>query len=233
MARAPDSAAPKPRPTRRRRWVAWGAAAFVGAAAAAYGPWVWVSARSDGHIHTLADAPSAPVTIVLGAGLNPDGTPSAFLAARLEVAKALVDSGRTQVLLVSGDNRFVSYDEPTAMRDYLVDRGVPTERIVRDFAGRDTYDTCARSKRIFGVDQALVVSQGYHLPRAVATCRTLGIEAEGVGDWSVQSIGDLWANGELRERPAAIKAAWELTIRRDPVLGPPETAVIDALAAVH
>ena len=201
------------------------------AAAAAYAPTVWVSMQSQGHIHTVETAPRAAVTVVLGAGLNADGTPSAFLAARLDVAKALVDSGRTQVLLVSGDNRFVGYDEPTAMRDYLVARGVPTGRIVRDFAGRDTYDTCTRAKRIFGVNRALLVSQGYHLPRAVTTCRAVGIDADGVGDWSVQSIRDVWANGELRERGAAIKAVWDLATRRDPVLGSPETAVADALTA--
>lgn len=199
-------------------------------ALAAYSPWLWVSAQSSGRVHELAAAPGAPVALVLGAGLNPDGTPSAFLAGRLDVAKALFDTGRARVLLVSGDNRYVSYDEPTAMRDYLVARGVPAERIVRDFAGRDTYDSCARAKRIFGVDRALVVSQAYHLPRAVATCRAVGIDAEGVGDWSAQAFAPEWSSGELRERLAAVKTVWDLVTRRDPVLGPPETSVSEALA---
>ncbi len=210
----------------RRLGIAVGAAIAVG-----FAPWVWMAVTARGGVHELADAPAAPVTLVLGAGLNPDGTPSPFLAGRLDVAKALLDSGRTQVLLVSGDNRHASYDEPTAMRDYLLARGVPGQRIVRDFAGRDTYDSCARAQRIFGVDRLLVVSQGFHLPRAVATCRALGLDAQGVGDWSVQGHTSTWTWGEWRERAAAWKAVVDLTTRRDPVLGPPETAVQDALTA--
>ena len=105
------------------------------------GPWAWVTLSSRGHVHTVDDAPSAPVALVLGAGLNPDGSPSAFLAGRLEVARALYATGRTRVILVSGDNRVANYDEPTAMRDWLAAHGVPADAVVRDFAGRDTYDS--------------------------------------------------------------------------------------------
>ncbi|MBK6887011.1 MAG: YdcF family protein [Tetrasphaera sp.] len=148
----------------------------------------------------VADAPTADVTLVLGAGLTPDDTPSPCLAARLDVAAALrCRRARPNVLLLSGDNRYHDYDEPTAMRTYLVERGVPAERIVLDFAGRDTYDSCSRAKRIFRVDRMLVVSQGYHLPRAVATCQALGIDAQGVGDWSVRDTYDpvTWRWGEV------------------------------------
>lgn len=200
------------------------------AAAAALGPWLWVSADSRGKVHTLEDAPSAPVALVLGAGLNPDGTPSPFLAGRLEVAAGLYESGRVQVVLVSGDNRVVNYDEPTAMRDWLVERGVPASDVVRDFAGRDTYDSCSRAKRIFGVEQVLVVSQGYHLPRAVTTCRAVGLDAQGVGDWTAQRYPAVWASGARREKLAAIKTVLDLATGREPVLGAPETAVQDALA---
>jgi len=167
----------------------------------AYLPWLWVLRQSDGHVHRLADAPSADVTLVLGAGLTPSGRPSPYLAARLDVAKALLDAGKTQVILVSGDNRTEDYDEPTAMRDYLVGQGVPAWRIVLDFAGRDTYDSCARAQRIFGVDQLLVVSQGYHVPRAVATCRALGLDAEAVGDWSVEPLSNGATCCPSRRRP--------------------------------
>mgnify|MGYP003453223860 CR=1 FL=1 len=170
------------------------------------------------------------VALVLGAGLNPDATPSPFLAGRLEVARALHESGRVQVLLVSGDNRVVNYDEPTTMRDWLVERGVPASDVVLDFAGRDTYHSCSRAKRIFGVEQVLVVSQGYHLPRAVTTCRAVGLDAQEVGDWTAERYAAVWASGERREKLAAIKAVLDMVTGRDPVLGPPETSVQEALA---
>lgn len=195
-----------------------------------FGPWAWVGLESRGHVHMIDSAPSAPVALVLGAGLNPDGTPSPFLAGRLEVARALHESGRVRVLLVSGDNRVANYDEPTAMRDWLVAHDVPAEHVVLDFAGRDTYDSCTRAQRIFGVARVLVVSQGYHLPRAVTTCRAVGLDAEGVGDWTARRYAAQWSAGERRERLAAGKAVIDLLTGRDPVLGPPETAVQDALA---
>ena len=216
---------------RRRRALLWLAAAAGLLAVLAVGPWAWVTLSSRGHVHHLDDAPSAPVALVLGAGLNPDGSPSAFLAGRLEVAKALYDSGRARVILVSGDNRVANHDEPTAMRDWLVAEGVPADAVVRDFAGRDTYDSCTRAKRIFGVERALVVSQGYHLPRAVTTCRAVGLDAEGVGDWTAQEYPTQWTSGERREKLAAAKTVLDVVTGRDPVLGPVETSVQEALAA--
>ena len=207
-----------------------GVAVLALLAAVAVGPWAWVSLASRGHVHHVEDAPSAPVALVLGAGLNPDGSPSAFLAARLEVARQLYESGRARVILVSGDNRVANHDEPTAMRDWLVGHGIPADAVVRDFAGRDTYDSCVRAKRIFGVERALVVSQGYHLPRAVTTCRAVGLDAEGVGDWTAQTYSAQWTAGARREKLADAKAVIDVLTRRDPVLGPVETAVQDALA---
>jgi len=149
----------------------------------------------------------------------------------LGVAKDLYDSGRARVILVSGDNRVVDHDEPTAMRDWLVAEGVPEEAVVRDFAGRDTYDSCTRARRIFGVERVLVVSQGYHLPRAVTTCRAVGLDAEGVGDWTARRFDAQWSAGERREKLAAAKTVLDVATGRDPVLGPVETSVQEALAA--
>lgn len=91
-----------------------------------------------------------------------------------------------RVILVSGDNRTHAYDEPRSMRDDLVAAGVPTEAVVLDFAGRDTHDSCQRAHRIFGVDGVTVISQRYHVGRAVALCRAAGMTTNGVGDTSMR-----------------------------------------------
>ena len=196
-------------------------------------PWAWILIASVGRVHDavdVAEAPKTPVALVLGAGLQ-GGRPSPYLAARLDAAKELYDSGKVRVLLVSGDNRTHAYDEPTAMRDYLVAAGVPTRAIVLDFAGRDTYDSCQRAHRIFGVDEVTVISQSYHVGRAVALCRAAGMTTNGVGDTSMRDrFPREWWIGWTREKLANIKAVGDVVTGRDPVLGQPESSVQDALA---
>jgi vancomycin permeability regulator SanA len=101
---------------------------------------------------------------------------------------------------------------------------------VADHDGLDTYDSCARALRIFGVEQLIVVTQSYHLPRAVATCRALGVDATGVGDESVRHFGRNWIRSVVRDQLACVKTVIDLITRRDPVLGEPETSVTEALA---
>jgi vancomycin permeability regulator SanA len=167
---------------------------------------LWVRLSAARYEHSVADAPSAPVALVLGAGLKPDGTPSPALQARLDDAARLYQLGKVKALLVSGDNGTVTHDEPTAMRDYLVAQGVPAGKVIRDYAGFDTWDSCVRAKKIFGVDRALVVTQQYHLPRAVFLCRRAGIDADGVADPHADAAR---LSFTLREIPAAVKAAWD------------------------
>lgn len=199
-------------------------AALIGAAN------TWVHLGSRGHLAQAATLEPRPVALVLGAGVRSDGQPTPFLAARLDVAVDLWQRRKVAVVLVSGDNRSHRHDEPSAMRRYLRAAGIPADRIVADYAGRDTYDSCARARRIFGVDRLVVVSQAYHLPRALATCRALGIDAIGVGDETMRADAPrAWEEGRLRERLAAVKAAWDVLTARDPVLGPPQTAVADAV----
>jgi vancomycin permeability regulator SanA len=189
----------------------------------------WVRATAAGHTYTEAAVPAAPVALVLGARVNPSGSPSPFLAARLDLAHRLYEAGKVRVVLVSGDNMAVEYNEPDAMRAYLIDAGMPPEAVVADYAGFDTYDSCARAQRIFGVDQLTVVTQGYHLPRAVATCRALGLDAAGVGDDSTRGTR-AWTRGAVRDQVACVKTVIDLVSGRDPVLGRYETSVDDALA---
>ncbi len=206
-------------------------AAFTGMVAVAVSVG-WVSRGADGHVYTEQSVPPAPVGLVLGALVNADSTPSPFLAARLALAQRLYQSGKVRVLLVSGDNSRPDYDEPDVMKAWLVAHGVPASRVVADYAGFDTYDSCARAKLIFGVTRAIVVTQSFHVPRAVSLCRHLGIDATGVGDVSVRHAWFWWWRGVLREDLACVKAGYDLSLRRDPVfLGRHETGVEQALAS--
>ena len=198
-------------------------------AAAVAGSAAWVRATARGQVFAEADVPPAPVALVLGAQVEPDGTPSPFLAGRLDVARRLYASGRVRAILVSGDNLAVEYNEPKAMRDYLIAAGVPAAKVVADYAGFDTYDSCARAGRIFGVSELVVVSQSYHLPRAVATCRALGLQACGVGDETARQYAPAWRRGVIRDQVACVKTIIDLLTRRDPVLGARELGVDRAL----
>ena len=190
----------------------------------------YVRLTAAGHLYSETEVPAAPVALVLGAMVYPDGTPSPFLAARLDVAHRLYQAGKVRVVVVSGDNMAKEYNEPEAMRTYLVNAGMPAEAIVLDYAGFDTYDSCARALRIFGVEQLIVVTQSYHLPRAVATCRALGVDATGVGDDSARQHPRSWRRGVIRDQLACAKTVIDLITQRDPVLGQRETSVDEALA---
>ena len=117
-----------------------------------------IQVRYERMIYELADPPAAPVAIVFGAGIRADGGLSPMLRDRMNTAIALYRGGYVRKLLVSGDNRFVDYDEPGRMYDYAVAQGVPPADVVRDYAGRRTYDTCYRAGAIFGVTHALLVT---------------------------------------------------------------------------
>jgi vancomycin permeability regulator SanA len=192
------------------------------------GPYLWIRFATAGKIHTVADAPATPVAIVLGAGLKTDGSPKLYLRIRLEDTLRLYQDGKIRAILVSGDHGQVSYDEVAAMTSWLVDRGVPADKVVADHAGFDTYDSCVRAYEIFGVRAALVVTQDFHVRRAVYLCREAGIDAVGVGS---RAPGDD-IRYQVREVPAAIKATLDVVVGAAPrYLGKYETGVDEALSA--
>jgi vancomycin permeability regulator SanA len=192
-------------------------------------PATWMHTTTSARVRGLADVPPAPVAVVFGAGLR-GGDPAPYLAHRLDAAAELYRAGRIQVVLVTGDNSRRDYDEPDAMRDYLTARGVPDGRIVSDFAGFDTWDSCVRAKKIFGVDRAVLISQGFHIRRALALCEAAGIDAHGVG--VAEPRDATWYYGGMREIVAAGKAALDVIVRPDPrFLGPREPGVERALAS--
>ncbi|MEA3352012.1 MAG: ElyC/SanA/YdcF family protein [Chloroflexota bacterium] len=121
-----------------------------------------------------------PVAIVFGAGLWRDGSPTPVLRDRVATAAELYFAGKVEKLLMSGDNSFEDYNEPVAMKNYALSLDVPADAIVMDYAGRRTYDTCYRARDIFQVESAILVTQDFHLDRALYICNKLGVIATGI-----------------------------------------------------
>jgi SanA protein len=174
-------------------------------------------------VYSVENAPSRPVAVVFGAGLWRDGTPTNVLRDRIATAADLFFNGKIQKILMSGDNRFLDYNEPGAMREYALSLGIPESAIVLDYAGRRTYDTCYRAHAIFGIQELILVTQSFHLPRALYTCNALGLNAVGVAsdrrDYSMRS--QIYWN--LRELPASMTALVDVHLTHPvPVLGDPE-----------
>lgn len=214
---------------RRMLWLALIVA--VGLSAAIGGARVWLNAGAYGHLFEPAQAPATPVVIVLGAQVTEDGRPKPILVGRLDTAAALLAAGRARVVLVTGDGRGASGNETAVMTDYLVARGVDRARIVADPYGLDTYDSCKRARDVFGVSRALLVSQSFHLTRAVALCRAVGIDADGVLAGCAGCSRMTWARNHARDLLASIKAVADAGRNRAPaVTSPPDRAIARALS---
>lgn len=206
--------------------------ALVGLGAAALAaPTVWTRVMAFDRNLTAGQAPARDVAIIFGAEMFPSGRPSPYLRARLDLGVRLFKDGKAKVLIVSGDDDPAHNRESTNMKKYLVGQGVPADRIVVDAYGLDTYDTCVRARDVFGVTEALLVSQRYHLHRAVATCRAVGVDAVGVGDVSVKRTSKRWDEFARREVGANLKMVWDLATARTPNLEGDRDAVRRALAS--
>lgn len=164
----------------------------------------WVGLRFRDRIIPAAQVPAAPVALVFGAGLSAPGVPSPVLAARLDAALALFEAGRVESLLLSGDNRVRSHDETGAMRRYLLERGVPAEALWIDRLGLSTYDSISRAQALFGVQRAILVTQRFHLPRALYLAQGLGLETWGVAADANPDRPSPYAWRELLGRPVAL-----------------------------
>jgi SanA protein len=163
------------------------------------------------------------VAIVFGAGLWRDGRLTPVLSDRVTTAAQLYFTGKVKILLMSGDNRFANYNEPAAMQRYALELGVPKEAIVLDYAGRRTYDTCYRAKNIFKIEDAILITQGFHLPRAIYTCNRLGVNSIGVVANLRQYSHDSTVYWNIRELPATLIAMWQVHISHPvPLLGDPQ-----------
>jgi vancomycin permeability regulator SanA len=171
-----------------------------------------------------AREPLADCALVLGAAVRDDGTPSDMLRDRLDEALAVWRAGRVKRILVSGDHRVARYDEPNTMRRYLEAHGVPPSVIFMDHAGLDTYSSVWRARHVFGAASVVVVTQRFHLSRAVWVSRALGMQAEGspADRHLYRSIAWLQA----REIASRTKAVLDVTVGREPRHGA-DSAPID------
>ncbi len=193
------------------------AAAAVAASAAIY---LRVLGHAEGFIDgDPAKAPRAHTALVLGARVYGDGRPSHILHDRLETGLALYRLGRVKKILLSGDHGTRAYDEVNRMKDFLIGRGVPPSDVFLDHAGFNTYDSLSRARDVFGADDIIVVTQRYHLPRALWIAHGLGLRARGVpADRRTYLMMRYY---RFREVPATLKTWVDLARRRPPHHGGP------------
>ena len=191
-------------------------------------PRIITSIYSINKIYQKETAPHERAAIVFGAGLLRDGTPTPILRDRVETAASLYFDGKVEKILMSGDNRFANYNEPESMRQYALSLGVPYDVIILDYAGRRTYDTCYRAKAIFGLKSTLLVTQKFHLPRAVFLCNALGLKAIGVEARNRRYWGGYLLIWNIREQLATVGAFLDVYFNNPlPVLGKPEPIFVD------
>jgi len=167
----------------------------------------------------VARLPDAEVALVLGAYVEPDGHMSQMLADRVQGALELWRARKVRRILVSGDNTSWSYDEPDTMRRALMRDGVPGRDIFTDHDGVDTWASMVRARQVFGVHSAIVVTQGFHMPRALYLAARAGLEAHGLTT-DLHSYGEQGEMSELREVLARVKAVYQGVTDAPVQLGP-------------
>lgn len=178
----------------------------------------WIEYHYADLMVSVEEATPTRVAIVYGARVYGNGRLSAMVRDRVETGIALYEAGKVDKLLMSGSNQSQDYNEPGDMIAYALQRGVPAEVLQPDYGGRRTYDTCYRARDIFGVQEAILVTQEFHLPRALFTCQALGMQVQGViadqREYHPRSI--LWS--EMREIPATIVALFDVLRNAQPVI---------------
>jgi SanA protein len=186
---------------------------------------IYSAGRANGETFTTDNVPAQPVAIIFGAGIDTDGSLSAMLQDRVAIGAKLYQTGKVKALLLTGDNHINSYNEPEAMRQYALKLSVPDSALVLDYAGFRTYDSCYRARDIFKVDQAVLVTQAFHLDRALLICNSLGIKSVGVAADVMRAEGydpPTLRIYELREYPSTANAVLNLLTGHQPTfLGDP------------
>lgn len=179
--------------------------------------WIIMSVQTkhiDDIVAQSSDLPSkAPYAIILGASVKDDGTPSDALRDRLIVGVQLYQEQKVEKLLVTGDDGGYHHNEVDAMKQFLLDHNVPENAITVDGKGFRTYESCKRAHDEFHIDHAIVVTQRFHMARALYLCDALGVESEGLTadlETYVKSTY-FWA----REMAASVLAFWDINKGRE------------------
>ncbi|MDO8548493.1 MAG: ElyC/SanA/YdcF family protein [bacterium] len=197
------------------RYVVWAVllGVFVCAAMLAY-----IASQTREYIYSdITKVPDTEVAMVLGASVTSSGELSGILKERADEAAALYRAGKVKKILVTGDNGTVSHNEVDPTARYLVSFDVRADDIFLDHAGFDTYSSMYRARDVFAVTSVTIVSQDFHLPRAVYLARSMGLIAYGVE----APGGGVHLFNYVREIPATVKAVWEVVLSRTPkYLGP-------------
>ena len=179
--------------------------------------WVTESVRSRILTQEQAAKLDADCIVVLGCQVRSDGTPSHMLEDRLKRGVALYELGASSKILMSGDHGTKGYDEVNTMKAYAIEAGIPTEDIFMDHAGFSTYETIYRAKEIFGAKKIIVVTQQYHLYRALYIAEALGVEAYGVSSDYHIYVGQYMR--EIREILARVKDVGSCIFQPAPTYG--------------
>lgn len=180
---------------------------------------VYVLSKGGDSTSEVSAVPRTEVAIVPGALVEGDGDMSSMLAARVEQASRLWHAGKVEKILVSGDHGSWIYDEPDTMRKALVADGVAPRDVFEDHAGFDTWATMVRAKEIFGVGEAVVVTQGFHMSRALYLADAAGIDATGLTA-DLQPWGHQGRKSTVREVFSRVKAVADVTLDTPAVAGP-------------
>lgn len=200
------------------RWAWYAAAAAVSVAGMLFALYLSVQVGAQRYIYASVESvPDTEVALVLGASVMRNGTLSPVLAERVDKAIELYRAGKVRKILMTGDDSTADHNEVEPVRRYLLAAGVPGEDIFLDHVGVDTYSSMYRARDVFDVTSVAVVTQAFHLPRAVYIARSLGLDAVGV---EAGALGVSPYN-YIREAPATIKARLDLLFYRVPrYLGP-------------
>ena len=198
-----------------RRVVGWGVFA---------GLLVWgiadvgIRIASSGRLYdktTVEQVPDARAAVVLGCvRMLKDGSRNQFYGYRIRAAAELYKAGKVKAIIVSGDNHVKGYDEPSDMKEDLVAADIPAEKVVCDYAGFRTLDSVVRAKEVFGAERFIVVSQPFHVRRALFLAWGFGCDAYGYAAEDVRGINSIMTL--LREQLAKVAALMDVVIRRQP-----------------
>jgi len=195
------------------------AAGVVALIVLALNAYVVLSVRGEA-TDDIDELPHAQAAIIPGALVHSDGQMSGMLADRVTRGLELYRAGKVDKIIVSGDHGDWVYDEPDTMRKVLVAEGVPESDIFTDHAGFDTWATMVRAREVFQVDSAIVVTQGFHMARALYLGEAAGLEIHGLTS-DLRGYGKQGVKSDIREFPSRVKAVMNTTLDSDVTLGPP------------